>query len=141
VTLTDAGPLVALADRGDSAHQWCYDAAEQLRPPLITTWPALTEAMHLIYRKGGWAGQAQLWSRIQQGVIEIAAPGINTLERCRELMVRYRDVPMDLADASLLALAEERGFNTIFSIDGYFNIFRMKNRRVLRPVPGPLPRS
>ncbi|MGH2866256.1 MAG: PIN domain-containing protein, partial [Solirubrobacteraceae bacterium] len=56
-------------------------------------------------------------------------------ERCAELMERYRDHPMDLADASLVAIAEARELRTIFTLDNHFRAYRLSNRRHLAVVP------
>ena len=59
MTLTDAGPIVALIDSRDSLHSICVEATKDLEPgPLVTTWPCFTEAMYLLFRKLGAEGQA-----------------------------------------------------------------------------------
>ena len=72
MTLTDAGALVALVDKNQPQNARCRATFAVLSLPLITTWPAFTEA-------------------------------IAEKERMRQLMEQYRDTPMDLADASLVA--------------------------------------
>ena len=58
--LTDAGPLVALIDRGEADHARCVSALAQIALPLVTTWPALTKAMYLLGEAAAWAGQEAL---------------------------------------------------------------------------------
>src|SRR5205807_5826169 len=60
VTLTDAGPLIALIDADEPDHATCVMALRGLRLPLVTTWPAFTEAMYLLSRAGGAAGRHAL---------------------------------------------------------------------------------
>ena len=57
MTLTDAGPLTALIDRGEAAHERCVTALATLRAPMVTTWPAFAEAMCLLGSAAGWPGQ------------------------------------------------------------------------------------
>ena len=57
MTLTDAGPLIALIDAGEPDHERCTQALAQLALPLLTTWPAFTEAMYLLGRAGAWPGR------------------------------------------------------------------------------------
>ncbi|MEJ7704041.1 MAG: PIN domain-containing protein [Geodermatophilaceae bacterium] len=109
MTLTDAGPLVALIDADEADHQICRVALAGLRPPLLTTWPAFTESMYLLSRAGGRAGQDALWRLLLTGRLDIADLSRSALERSSRLMAKYADLPMDLADATLVALAEERG--------------------------------
>ena len=61
--LIDAGPPVALIDADDAHHEACVETLRTLRDPLITVWPAFTEAMYLLGPP--WAGQRALWSRIE----------------------------------------------------------------------------
>jgi uncharacterized protein len=78
MTLPDAGPLVALLDKRDPYHTVAVVAAGKLPAgPLVTTWPCLSEAMYLIGRAAGWAGQAELWGWVAAGqvVVREAGPG------------------------------------------------------------------
>jgi len=135
--LTDAGPLVALVDQGEPDHDACVACLPNLTGPMVTTWPAFTEAMYLLGEAGGWRAQGMLWSVLQQGDLEIAGQSSDDYERMRLLMQKYRDLPMDLADASLVRLAEERRLRDIFTLDERdFRIYRIHGRQSFRLWPG-----
>lgn len=111
-------------------------ASRSFRPvAMVTTWPAFTEAMYLLGSAGGWPGQEALWRLVERGDLEVASLEGRTLRRARALMERYRDTPMDLADATLVALAEERGCRRIFALDGDFRVYRLHGRRTLDVIP------
>jgi len=134
--LTDAGPLVALVDKGEPDHDACVACLPNLSGPMVTTWPAITEAMYLLGEAGGWHAQEPLWRMVQQGNLEIAFQGSDDYERMRALMHKYRDLPMDLADASLVRLAEERRLRDIFTLDERdFHIYRVLGRQRFRIWP------
>ena len=135
MTLTDAGPLIALIDRGEPAHERCVAALATLRAPMVTTWPAFTEAMCLLGSAAGWLAQQALWRLVERGDLEIAPIEGPLLHRARALMEHYRDTPMDLADATLVALAEDRGYRRIFTLDSDFHVYRVGDRRGLTIVP------
>jgi len=131
--LVDAGPLVALLDRRDSQHHQCVSAFKTLRDPLITVWPAFAEAMHLL---GSWRGQQALWSRVETGALTLAPLDAGDAPRMRELMEKYRDLPMDLADAALVRIAERDDLTRIFTLDRrHFSIYRPGRRRRFSIVP------
>lgn len=135
MTLTDAGPLVALIDADEPDHKTCVRVLRTLSLPLVTTWPAFTEAMYLLGRAGGFAGQQALWSLCLSGrltVVELSGPA---LERCAALMRKYADLPMDLADATLVALAEDRGYGRIFTLDSDLQVYRIHGRTRFVLVP------
>ena len=135
--LTDAGPLVALVDKGEPDHDTCVACLPNLTGPMVTTWPAFTEAMYLLGEAGGWRAQGMLWSILQQGDLEVAVQSFDDYERMRVLMQKYRDLPMDLADASLVRLAEERRLRDIFTLDERdFRIYRIHSRQSFRLWPG-----
>lgn len=135
--LTDAGPLVALLDRGEEHHQACVACLAELTGPMLTTWPAFTEAIYLLGEAGGWRAQHALWALVEEGDIEIVDQGREHRLRMRALMDKYRDRPMDLADASLVVLAETRNLRDIFTLDhADFRIYRLKGRHALRIWPG-----
>ena len=109
MTLTDTGPIVALLDTDDPNHEICLAAAEILpRGPMLTTWPCFTEAMYLLGEAGGYRYQATFWGLYSEGKLllhELTSAEMNLMA---SLMEKYRDAPMDLADASLVAVAESR---------------------------------
>jgi predicted nucleic acid-binding protein len=136
VTLCDAGPLFALVDpRQVDAHSRCKSALPQLPSPLITTWPSFTEAMYLAYRAGGWPMQDLLWRFVRESVLVFHELGSSGSERLAALMEQYRDVPMDLADASLVAAAENLGVTRIFTLDRHFRVYRLKDSKAFDVVP------
>jgi len=98
-TLIDAGPMIALVAPKDLAHRVCKDCVATLPFPIATTWPALTEAMYFLHRSGGWRYQGFLWAFIERETIAVCNLTDAETTRTRELMERYHDTPMDLADA------------------------------------------
>jgi predicted nucleic acid-binding protein len=133
VTLTDASALVALLDPDERHHARCVATVKSLRGLLLTTWPAFTEAMYLLGRNKGWPAQSALWRLIQEGVLVVAQQPAST--RIANLMEQYRDLPMALADASLMDLAQERDATVIFSLDNDFHLYRMPKGGVLQLLP------
>jgi len=113
--LVDTGPLVALLSRDDARFRRCRAVFRSLREPPLTVWPVLTEAMHLL--RDSWGGQDRLFGLLEVGSVEIAPLGPGDVSRMRQLMQKYRDLPMDLADATLVRLAEREGIRRIFTID------------------------
>jgi predicted nucleic acid-binding protein len=135
VTLTDAGPLVALIDAGEEDHARCVASLEELPLPLVTTWAAFTEAVYLLGRAAGWRGQEPLWRLVMRGDLELAQPTPESTARAARLMERYSDKPMDLADATLVALAEERKLKKIFTLDADFHVYRLHGRGRFEVIP------
>ncbi len=112
--LVDAGPLVALIDADDRHHRACRETMKKLRPRLLTVWPAVVEAMYLL---GDFKAQDDLWQMLLAGVPAVANLDRSDFKRMRELMAKYRDLPMDLADAALVRVAEREHIRSIFTID------------------------
>ena len=135
-TLTDAGPLIALIDADEADHEVCLEALDELSLPLVTTWPAFTEAMYLLARAGGHRGQQALWQLVRTGRLELKDLSVGATDRSAELMDQYADLPMDLADATLVALAEEQGHRRIFTLDADFRVYRLHGRRHFVLLPG-----
>lgn len=136
MTLTDAGPLVALHDAREPQHARCRAALDGLGLPLLTTWPAFAETMHLVGRAGGWTSQASLWRLVRGGDLIVDPLSEATVDRAAALMEKYADQPMSLADATLVALAEERDERRIFTLDADFQVYRLNGRRRFEVVPG-----
>lgn len=134
--MTDTGPLVALIDAGEPDHERCRAALANISSPLVTTWPVLTEAMYLLADAGGWPAQSALWQMVERGALQVLDLEKPEFDRCRALMEKYRDAPMDLADASLVAIAEARELKRVFTLDSDFSVYRIWGRERFELLPG-----
>ena len=132
--LVDAGPLVALLAERDQHRETCAAAMQRLKEPLGTVWPVISEAMFLVSR---WAeGPENLWELLGARRIRTVPLGDGDHPRMQELMRKYGDLPMDLADAALVRVAERDGIDTIFTIDRRdFQVYRLPGRRRFKIIP------
>lgn len=124
-----------MLDRTEPEHQACVEALTNLSGPLLTTWPVFTEAMFLLRRAGGWQAQQKLWDMHERQLLEVVDLPSSAVERTRRLMEKYADVPMSLADASLVSLAELRNMNQVFALDSDFAVYRFRGRRSFILIP------
>jgi len=88
----------------------------------------MTEAMYFLSELREWGGQNALWALVKKGEIEIHSPHPEEWKRVSELMEKYKDTPMDLADASLVSLAELKGFRKILTLDSDFAVYRINGK-------------
>jgi uncharacterized protein len=136
VTLTDAGPLIALVNRNDPHHAECVAALGGLpAAPLLTTWPCFTEAMYLLLRAGGFPAQRDLWRMVIDGRLVLHDLNNQEITRTADLMDKYQDRPMDLADATIIATAEILDLRDVFAIDQDFHMYRLGDGSTLRVIP------
>ena len=105
-TLCDTSPLIALIDKSDVSHKICLNAIRTLPSPLLTTWPCFTEAMYLLGSRLGYKAQETLWAFVSKNRLLFYNLNDVDIVRTENLMKKYRDRPMDFADASLVAAAE-----------------------------------
>ena len=132
----DTGYFYALTDRRDAWHARALAAAERLgREPMVTTWPVLTEACHLLTARLGPDFASELMADVADGGIDVWTPPASDLARIPALMRKYAALPMDLADASLVLLAEHLGHGRILSTDERdFGAYRWKTRKPFKNV-------
>jgi uncharacterized protein len=134
VILVDAGPLVAFVDRGDRHHRACVKVWRELRESLGTVWPALTEVMYLLADLP--RGQEAVWDLIERGAVRILPLESSDVPRIRELMKKYSDRQMDMADAALLRVAERDRLRSVFTVDrADFSVYRLSGGRRLALLP------
>lgn len=132
--LVDAGPLIALIEPTDRHHRACVAALGAIDEPLLTVWPAFTEAMYLL--SGSERSQEALWGMAESGGVDFAALTVDDVPSLRELMRRYRDQPMDLAAAALVHVANRQNLRKIFTLDRrHFEVYRLDRRRRFTIVP------
>ena len=132
--LVDAGPLVALMDRRDQHHSACVEALRSIKVRMVTTWPVITEAMYLLIDLP--VAQQGLWEMLERRVVRLLPLDDSDVPRMRELMGKYANRPMDLADASLVRLAERDGLDTVFTVNrADFQVYRRSGRRTFKLMP------
>ncbi len=132
--LIDTGAILAYLDRDDRWHRACVEAFRSLRLPLLTTGAVLTEVFHLVLRDFGGVDRA--WDLLDSGAITLAPIRDPDLQPLRTLMLRYKDRPMDFADATLVHVANREGIRVIFTIDhDDFETYRLTGNRKLMVVP------
>jgi uncharacterized protein len=127
--LVDTGVLVALIDPDTEEHKWAQDWARRLPQPFQTSEPVLTEAAFVLARDGFDADE--LFALAEGGMLEIGLHFEDERAALRDLMARYRDVPMSLADATLVRLAELHGDSRVFTLDAHFRIYRRHRNKTI----------
>jgi predicted nucleic acid-binding protein len=126
----DTGFLYALADADDAWHARASAFIDTAAEGWVTTWPVLTEACHLLGRRLGARFPAALMDDVDSGGIVVWTPASQAVARMPALMRRYADLPMDLADASLVLLAEHLDNGRILSTDQRdFKTYRWKHHK------------
>ena len=126
--IADTGFWLALADERDSYHDTANQAFQTYDESLITTWPVMTETCYLLLERKGASAQVQFIRNYSQMLFTVFELTTEHGVKIAQLMQKYADLPMDLADASLVILAEHLGHGRIFSIDQRdFNTYRWKN--------------
>ncbi|MDR1469299.1 MAG: PIN domain-containing protein [Spirochaetaceae bacterium] len=130
--LIDAGPLIALFDRGDLYHRQIIEFLRKDEYQFVSTLAVFTETSYML----GFDVGAQLdffnWV-LAKGVI-LSDINQNDLPRIIALTEKYADLPMDLADATLVVTAEKSGIREIISVDKDFDIYRLPGREKIRNV-------
>lgn len=131
--LIDTGAILALLDRKDPCHRACAEVFPGLPLPLATSAAVLAEVFHLV---GGPHEFARAWGFLRSGAVTVLPIGDEDLSDLEMLMERYKDRPMDFADATLVHLARRENLATIFTIDhNDFETYRIEGKRRFRIVP------
>ncbi|WP_295399648.1 PIN domain-containing protein [uncultured Thiocystis sp.] len=126
--IADTGFWVALGNPRDDHHTLALRTFAALQEPLISTWPVMTEVCHLLLQRRGTIAQLKFIELYRQGVFTVFDLHLSHAERLDKLMNAYADLPMDLADASLVLLAEALNHGRILSTDRRdFHAYRWKN--------------
>ena len=132
--LLDTGAFVALVDRSEKRHAECVAALENWTGAIVTTEAVVTETLYLVGPR--WSAQKVCVEFLLRGAFLLVPLSLASLERVFALMERYRDVPMDFADATLVALGEELETERVFTLDRRgFSTYRLNRRRAFQIVP------
>ncbi len=127
--VVDTGPLVALLNQSDHAHAWVMQQMADLRPPLITCEAVLAEATYLTRQVPG--ARIALMEMVGEGFLNLGLAVADQHAALLTMMRRYADVPMSLADACLVRLAELNPKSTVLTLDRDFVVYRKNSRQVI----------
>jgi len=130
--LIDSGPLIALFNSGDKYHNKVLKFLKKFSGKLITTWPVITEVIYMLSFSVDVQNDFLEW--IERGSLDIMDLKIADIRYIRTRMKKYSDIPMDLADASLMCISETKSILNIISIDSDFEIYRTLNGKYLKNV-------
>ena len=125
--LVDAGFVIALLSRRDRHHRWAVAQSPGLPPPWKTCDAVLSEAFHLL----GSRGRPALSALLRRGAVVLAFELADELDRVLNLMQKYADVPMSLADACLVRMSETLADQVILTTDADFRIYRRHGRQIV----------
>jgi predicted nucleic acid-binding protein len=127
--IADTGTLVALIDPDTREHGWACEQAKFLPKPFLTSEPVLTEAAFLLTRDGFDADE--LFAFADAGLIAVGIEFARERHALRPLMREYHDVPMSLADATLVRLSERHRECRVFTLDAHFRIYRRHGNKII----------
>lgn len=130
--IVDAGPLIALFDKDDKYHNSVIKFLKTFDGQLITSWPVITEVTHLLSFNINVQIDFLEWLK-REAVTIVNLENIH-LERIIQLSKKYSDVPMDLADSSLIVIAELTNITDIITIDSDYYIYKTKNKKSLNNI-------
>ena len=132
LVIVDTGPLVALLNRQDTHHAWVVQQLADIQPPMLTCEAVLAEATYLT--RAVPQARAALIEMLGEGFLNI---GMALAEQHRAILMlvrRYHDVPMSLADACLVRLAELYPQSPLLTLDSDFAVYRKNGRQVISTI-------
>jgi hypothetical protein len=132
--LLDSGPLIAFLDTADPNHERCADMLEAFDGQLRKTSAVIVEVMHFVQDTVG--GPDALVRFLRQSQTQIhECTDLPDLELAAFLMRKYADTPMDVADATLVLLAQQTDVADILTLDRRgFSTFRFNGHERFRLV-------
>lgn len=129
-TIIDSGPLIALFDRSDKYHDTVLDFMKSYKGKLITSWAVITEVSHML--DFNLQVQIDFLTWCEMGGIELYTITQEEISNIRVMMEKYIDIPMDLADGTLMYITNKENIKNIVSIDCDFDIYRTLKKQSLK---------
>ena len=125
--IVDTGPIVAYLVETDGYHGWAVERFRELQPPFVTCEAVLAEAFYLLFRLP--LGTRLFFELLDTGLIDVRFDLLAEHHLLRKLALKYESVPMSLADACLVRMAEEDREASVFTLDSDFKIYRKNGRQ------------
>ena len=130
--LLDTGPLVAFLNRRDQYHSWAKSQMAEIKPPLFSCEPVLSEACFLLRGSSGGAGAVV--ELVSRGLVRIAFNLEEEAKSVKKMLSRYENIPISLADACLVRMSELLEGSVLITLDSDFRIYRKSNRQVIPTI-------
>ncbi len=128
-TIIDSGPIIALFDKNDKYHAKVLEFFKGFQGELITTWSVITEVSHML--DFNLKVQIDFLKWVELGALQIYSIEQDELSHIIKMMSKYTNVPMDLADSTLMYIAQKENIQNIVSIDSDFDIYRTLKKQSL----------
>ncbi len=128
-SLIDAGPIIALFDKDDKYHKNVLNFIKNYKGKLFTSWPVITEVSHFLNFNVNV--QIDFYKWIQKNAVQIINISNENIQRIIDLTKKYSDLPMDLADGSLILISEILSLKNIITIDSEYYVYRTHDKKML----------
>ncbi|MBA7597288.1 hypothetical protein ES703_04290 [subsurface metagenome] len=127
--ILDTGPLVAFLNKRDKYHEWSKEILDTIEPPLITCESVISEACFLV--KNLQNGQEQIIDLLFNDLIIIAFSLREEKVEIKNIIKKYSNIPISLADACLIRMSEKYPDSKVLTLDSDFKIYRKNNRQII----------
>jgi predicted nucleic acid-binding protein len=127
--ILDTGPLVALINGADRDHSWSVQQWGDIEPPMLTCESVISEACFLLNQID--TGTEAVFEMLSRKTVDVPFSLQDHSKFVRALLRKYSDVPMSVADACLVRMAEQIPDTSVFTLDGDFRIYRKHGREVI----------
>ena len=131
--IMDTGPWVALIDRSESRHGDCVEWMRRFQGAIYSSEAVLTEVLYLL--NFSQKAQSAAIDFVLSGAITMVPSSLDSLKKVKSLIVKYSDIPMDYADATLVSLAEDLSVHEIVTFDSHFDIYRLPLKKSFILLP------
>ncbi len=135
--LLDTGPLVAFINPRDNFHEWAVTEWGTSSLPLLTCETVITEACFLL--RNIYRGEDEVMNLLEMEILHIPFCLRDEILTVRQLLTRYQSVPMSLADACLVRMAELYSDCLVLTLDSDFSIYRKNRDRPIATITPPNP--
>lgn len=134
VILMDTGPLVAMANAGDAQHETVLDELDRMHDDLVSTWVVIGKAAWSLRKRP--SAVEEMLSAFVSDIFRLYRLYEESLPWISKFLRKYADLGAQLADASLMYVAEKEKIDTVFTLDRRdFSVYRTRNNRALKIVP------
>lgn len=127
--LLDTGPLVAFINKRENSHDWAVNEWKNIEPPLLTCEAIIIEACFIL--RDFYGGQDTVMSLLNTGLIQISFRLSDEKGKVRELLKRYQNVPMSLADGCLVRMSELIAGSCVLTLDSDFRVYRKNKNEMM----------